>query len=68
MIRNHPLLKEFEENQQRKPSLGYLKQLEIFEALYQEAKNLGIFPLKNPLDGIEVDIRLAQALNVRKPA
>jgi hypothetical protein len=42
--------------------------LRIFEALYEEAKQLGVFPLKDPLEGIEVDIRLARALNARKVA
>ena len=28
----------------------------------------GVFPLKDPLDGIEVDIRLARALHVRPAA
>jgi len=42
--------------------------MKIYEALYEEARLLGIFPLKNPLDGIESDILLARVLNVRKTA
>ena len=38
----------------------------IAEALYEEARALGVFPLKDSLDGIEVDIRLARALNAVK--
>jgi hypothetical protein len=33
-----------------------------------EARFLGILPLRNPLDGIDVDIRLAAVLNVRTSA
>ena len=33
------------------------------EALYQEAVALGVFPLKDPLDGLEVDIRIAKVVN-----
>ena len=65
MIRPHKLLEEFEKQELKKPSAGYLAQLPIFEALFQEAKTLGVFPLKDPLDGIDVDIRIARALNVR---
>jgi hypothetical protein len=35
----------------------------ILESLYQEAKSLGIIPLKNPLDGLEIDIKIARVLN-----
>ena len=35
----------------------------IVEGHYREAVSLGIFPLKDPLDGIENDIKLARILN-----
>jgi hypothetical protein len=35
----------------------------IVEALYKEAVTLGIIPLKNPLDGIEVDLKIAKVVN-----
>ncbi len=35
----------------------------IFEALYEEAKSLGIFPLKDPLDGLEHKIQLARIIH-----
>jgi hypothetical protein len=66
MIQRSKLLEEFEKQELRKPSPGYAIQLRIFEALFQEAQSLGVFPLKNPLEGIESDIQLARALNVRK--
>lgn len=37
--------------------------MRIAEALYEEARALGVLPLKDPLDGIEVKFRLANALN-----
>ena len=40
----------------------------IVEALYREACLLGALPLKDPLEGIEVDIRVAKVINVRTPA
>jgi hypothetical protein len=33
------------------------------EALYKEAVTLGVIPLKNPLEGIEVDLKIAQVIN-----
>jgi hypothetical protein len=35
----------------------------IANALYHEAVALGIIPLKNPLDGIEADLRMAKPVN-----
>lgn len=68
MIRNAKLLKEFEREEIRKRKPDYFQNLRIFESLYEEAKHLGIFPLQDPLEGIDVDINLAKALNVQKPA
>jgi hypothetical protein len=45
---------------------GFRRNLKIYESLYDEARLLGIFPLKNPLEGIELDIQLAKALNARR--
>ena len=68
MIRNANLLEKFEREQIRKRKPDYFRNLRIFESLYNEAMHLGIFPLKDPLDGIEVDIKLARALNVQRLA
>lgn len=37
--------------------------LKIFEAMWREAVALGVLPSQNPLEGIEVDIRIAKTLN-----
>lgn len=68
MITNAKLLENFEREQIRKRKPDYFENLRIFESLYEEARHLGIFPLKDPLEGIEVDINLAKALNVQRPA
>jgi hypothetical protein len=39
------------------------KKFEIVEALYREAVALGVFPLKDSLEGLEVDIRIAKVVN-----
>lgn len=67
MIINNPILKNFEKEWIQNNPSNYKRNLRYFEALFKEAQLLGVFPLKNPLEGIEVDIRLAQSLNyVRK--
>lgn len=68
MIRRNPLLDEFERAQERRKP-DHARNLQIVNGLLEEAWTLGVFPLKNPLEGIEVDIEYARALRcVRKPA
>ncbi len=63
MIRRPDLVEAFERDYQRRQPHDYQQNLRIAEALYEEARALGIFPLKDPLDGIDVKIRLAKVLN-----
>jgi hypothetical protein len=65
MLKRNSLLEAFEREQMQNSKPDFFKNLRIFEALYQEAKQVGVLPLKDPLEGIDVDIRLAQVLNVR---
>ena len=37
--------------------------LKLFEAMWQEGMDLGVLPPKDPMEGIEVDIRIARILN-----
>ncbi|GAH82379.1 unnamed protein product, partial [marine sediment metagenome] len=46
-----------------KEKVDVLKNFQIVEAMYDEAAELGIIPLKNPLDGIETDIKIAKVVN-----
>jgi hypothetical protein len=68
MIRNPAMLKSFEHSMARHDRPDFQRNLYIVDCLYIEARTLGAFPLKDPLDGIEVDVHLAGVLNVRKPA
>jgi len=54
---------EFEINLLRKEKNDYGRNLRIVDALYREAVALGALPLRNPLDGIEVDLRIAKVIN-----
>ncbi len=68
MIKNHHVVDLFENSLARLSVVDYQRNLQIFESLYREACSLGVLPLKDPLDGIDLDIRLARIMNVRKPA
>jgi len=47
----------------RNEKLDIKKKFKIVEALYKEAVALGVFPLKDSLEGLEVDIRIAKGVN-----
>ena len=63
MIKDARLLAEFEENELKKEKPDYASALRIFEAMWREAMLVGVLPLKDPLEGIEVDIKIARILN-----
>ena len=63
MPKNLSLVDDFEKAQLRKQPPDYFRQLRIFEALYREAMQLGALPLKDPLEGIEIDIKIAKVIN-----
>jgi hypothetical protein len=64
VIRDTAWFQEWEETWLRKEgTLPFERALEIFTSLWKEAQELGIFPLKNPLEGTEVDIRIAKILH-----
>ncbi|HOW56608.1 MAG TPA: hypothetical protein PKZ12_01295 [Smithellaceae bacterium] len=64
MIKNSHILKEFEDSLANKEGkISPEKAFSIFSAMWQEAKSLGIIPFKDPLAGIEVDIKVAGILN-----
>lgn len=43
----------------------HARNLRIAEALLAEARSLGVWPPEDPLGGIDVDIRIARAVNSR---
>ncbi len=63
MIENKAYLEEFERQVAVEEKVDYARNLRIYEAMYEEAVALGIFPLSDPFDGVEDDIRLAAILN-----
>ena len=62
-LRKRREFQEFELDFLRKEKADISRNFHIVEALYKEAVTLGIIPLKNALDGIEVDLRIAKVVN-----
>ncbi|MCK4420231.1 hypothetical protein KAW18_00795 [candidate division WOR-3 bacterium] len=63
MIKNSKQLRDFEREYEKKQNRDLDEKYKILDAMYREAKYLGVFPLKNPLEGIEVDIKIAKVVN-----
>jgi hypothetical protein len=63
MITNRSEVEEFEKELLRREKVDFTKNHSIVNALYNEAVALGVIPMKNPLDGLEVDIRIARVVN-----
>jgi len=62
MIKSHDFQK-FEIEFLKKEKVDRIRNFHIVDALYHEAVGLCVIPLKNPLDGIEVDLKVAKVVN-----
>ncbi len=63
MIRNFSLIKELEKKTLANRQLSFREALKIYESMHEEAVKLGALPLKDPMEGIEIDIKIATILN-----
>jgi hypothetical protein len=63
MIKDAKLLAEFNDELLKKEKLDYASALRILDSMWDEGRKLGVLPLRDPLEGIEVDIRIAKILN-----
>jgi hypothetical protein len=68
MVMNGPELQRFEDELVRQSPVDIQANLRIMDAMYEEARLLGVFDRLDPLDGIEVDIRIARVVNTPLPA
>ena len=62
-MRRNGEFQNFEIEFLRKEKVDIMKNFQILDALYEEAVALGILPPKNPLEGLEVDIKIASVIN-----
>jgi len=63
MIKNKKILEKFEKDFVRKTKVDFEKNLKIFEELLNLAKEINKLPSENLLEGIEIDIKYAKAIN-----
>ena len=63
MIQNRHKLDEFQRKLDAEESLSYGESLAIYEMLHKEAVSLGAINSENILEGLEVDLRIAKAIN-----
>ncbi len=61
--KNAKKLRAFEATRARAEKVDVERNYRILDALYEEAVMLGALPPKDPLEGIEVKIRIARAVN-----
>lgn len=67
MVRDANTLRSLEEDfMRREPQRSFRESLQLYEAMWKEGVSLGVLPLSDPLDGIEVDVELARVLNCSK--
>jgi len=63
MLRRTEMYREFERRWLSRPVEDISQNFHILEALWSEAVTLGVFAPADPLEGIEVDVRVARAWN-----
>ena len=64
MIKNPEILENFESDFiTGRGRLSHEQSRKLFAAMWKEAMMFGMFPPSDPLEGIEVDIRVARILN-----
>lgn len=63
MVKNPKKLRAFEAERTKAEKVDAEQNLRILDALFEEALMHGALPPKDPLEGIEVKIRIAKAVN-----
>ena len=67
MIKNKARLDKFYRKLIEKENISHREALKIYESLHKEAVSLGVINSENILEGLEVDLRIAKAINGLKP-
>ena len=63
MITNYTIYAKFEMDLIRGQRVDLAQNFRIVDALYNEAVELGIFPLKDPLEGLDTTLTIAKVVN-----
>jgi hypothetical protein len=64
MVRDRAFWEAWEAHYIASQPPDFPRNLQLLEGMYELARTMGVFPLANPLEGLETDIRVAKALNV----
>jgi hypothetical protein len=68
MIRDVKRWREWEAEYIASAPADYSRNLELFEAMYEQARELGLFPLADPLEGLDAKVHLARVVNLQSTA
>ena len=63
MIRNCDRLEKFNRRLIAEDDISHKEALAVYESLHAEAVKLGVITSENILEGIEIDIKIAKAVN-----
>lgn len=63
MIINRADVEKFEKELIRAEKTDLQRNIAILDALYDEAVALGVFPAKDPLEGLDVVLKIARVVN-----
>lgn len=63
MIKNRKIVQKFEEELIKKEKVNLIKNFQIMDAMYKEARALGVIPMKDPLNGWDIDAKIAMVVN-----
>lgn len=63
MLRDARAFQRFEDSVIRGSKMSHPQALRLLEAMWLEGVALGILPPKDPLEGIEVDMRISRIVN-----
>jgi hypothetical protein len=63
LVKNEEAVRSLEKSILRKEKPDFAKNIRLVEAMHKEAVFLGTFPPRDRLLGIDVDIRIAKAVN-----
>jgi hypothetical protein len=63
MVTNKIKLNKFYKRLLKRENFSFKEAFSIYEALHKEAISLGVINSKNILEGLEIDLRIAKAIN-----
>lgn len=60
--RRHDVIRDLEDRFIASDRLDHARALALYEGMWEEARQLGVMPPKDPWEGLDVDLRIASTL------